>query len=750
MFLIAFGTYLLTLTPTVDFIDSAEFATVASTLGIAHPTGYPLYTLLGHLFSKLPLATRIIVRLNIMNAFCAAVGAGVFTLFIKVFLEALRTAKDFSAAKKKNRKPEEHQGDARRVGPALSDTRQEKSEWLAALTAGLILAWSRVFWEVGTTLEVYSLHALFIAILLYLAVRYTVEDDEKKERISGFLFFLVLGFSFANHLTTVLLLPAFLLLFGGKWRKRKTRLLAIVFLILPILLGLSLYLYLPLRAMSQPKVMWGEPTTLKALWNHLSVTDFRPRIEIIPVAGETPVRYATRLVGGLTSEMEGDSLAEFTTGLPRRLGYLPIPIILFGIFLLFRQSRRYFYFLLIAFVPTTLYAATYNVPDNIFYYNPSYICLIAGAAVGLHRLFSFFLRRGGPGLLAWLLVPLVTLPALFINYPAVNKKNNYFVEDFVANLFSPLEPNAILFALDVHILIHPLYYYQNVEGVRTDVIVLPNHGLQKGWFGQHLKYHYPEIYKKSAREIEDYQNYLEKINRGEAGDGQLLERKYYRMLSSIISRNYSERPIYITSEFNPKLHPDFHPGFKRVPEGLAWRLYRSDETPVEFPYREFPYRELSYPHKDADAIRHAYMYMLMEKGNYELARGNRDEALKWLEQGLSVYPGEKLLSDTYNGKVVVPNRQKDLLHLHTLFLGEAGRFPEAEAAAERYIRFAPDDPRAYSVLGIILIRQDRREEARAAFLRGLNKLPDDEMLLHNLRKIEAELGSKGKGRSGSN
>ena len=127
------------------------------------------------------------------------------------------------------------------------------------------------------------------------------------------------------------------------------------------------------------------------------------------------------------------------------------------------------------------------------------------------------------------------------------------------------------------------------------------------------------------------------------------------MLFSIISHN-PERPIYITSEFNPVRNPYFHPGYYRIPEGLCWRFYREKETPREIPYREFSYRELTYPHKDADAVRHAYMYMLNERGKYEASRGNYDLALRWIDQALRVYPGKKLLSDRYNGTWVVPNR----------------------------------------------------------------------------------------------
>ncbi|HLG93332.1 MAG TPA: DUF2723 domain-containing protein, partial [candidate division Zixibacteria bacterium] len=50
VFLLSFSVYGATLARTVGFIDSGELAWVSATLGIPHPTGYPLYTLLTHLF----------------------------------------------------------------------------------------------------------------------------------------------------------------------------------------------------------------------------------------------------------------------------------------------------------------------------------------------------------------------------------------------------------------------------------------------------------------------------------------------------------------------------------------------------------------------------------------------------------------------------------------------------------------------------------------------------------------------------
>ena len=628
IFLIAFVIYLLTLTPTVDFIDSGELAAVCATLGIAHPTGYPLFTLIGHLFSRLPVAGTVIGRLNIMSALFAALGTGLFTVLVKEILGITAAV----GLKKRGKKRRERRSEAGKDKEGAELLLSEKLQWMAAAAAGLLLCWAAIFWEVGTTLEVYSLHALFTVLLLYLAVKYASENDPKREFHLGLLFFFVLGLSLANHLTTGLLFPAFLLLFLVKYISERTPVSRIMLVMLPVLIGIGFYLYLPIRAGSRPVIMWGEPTTLRAIWDNLTVADFSSRL--------------------FAHQSEGETLLDFFLRFPGRVGYLPIPLIIWGMVLLYKKSKSYFFFIVAVFIPAILYAATYNVGDNIFYFNPGYISLLIFGGVGVYGLFQFIQRKFRVLWPVMLLIIVIPLPELVLNYPRVDKKENYFVEDYIHNIFSAIEPNAILFALDCQIILHPLYYYQTVEHFRDDVLVLPNHGLQKGWFANRLKDHYPEIYRKSAREIEDYRAYL---NRGEAADPLVLDKKYYTMLFSIISHN-PERPIYITSEFNPVGNPYFHPGYYRIPEGLCWRLYREKETPREIPYREFSYRELTYPHKDADAVRHAYMYMLNERGKYEASRGNYDLALRWIDQALRVYPGAELLSDRYNGTWVVPNR----------------------------------------------------------------------------------------------
>ncbi len=642
VFAVAIATYLPTLTPEVDFIDSGELAAAACTLGITHPTGYPLFTLIGHFWAKLPIADRPIVRLNLMSLLFAAAAAGIFTIFTKHLLDIIASLQFARENGGKIKRTPGRKIDAERR-TVLSNTTgtAEALKWLAAGTAGLILVWTATFWMTATTLEVYSLHGLFTASLLLLAFRYHGENDPAVAFRRGLLFFFVLGLSFANHLTTGLLLPPFLVLFWGKWRRERTPLRRIVLMALPALIGPLFYLYLPWRTAAQAKIIWGMPDTPKAIWDFLTVSDFRVRL--------------------FARQADGEQWWKFLIRLPGRTGYVSIPLIGAGIAVAWKQARSHCLVLFLASLLPGIYASTYNVPDNIFYFNPGLIALLSFAGIGAFRGASFLGRRGSPLIVGAILLPLASLPAFFSNISTADRSGNYFVRDFVENLFRAIKPNAILFALDNHVILHPLYYYQNVEGFRLDVIVLSNHGLQKGWFGRQLSYLHPEIYRASQKEIEEYRAYLEMIESGRARDYRLLDEKYYRMLGAIVAANFEKHPIYITSEFDPEQHRGFHPGLKRMPEGLAWRLYRAGDTPEEFPYRDFAYRDLPYPHSDADAARHAYLYMFRERALYEASRGKTDLALQWLDQAAKVFPGEKLLSDSHNGRWVVPNRYREVL-----------------------------------------------------------------------------------------
>src|SRR5574341_497983 len=152
--------YLKTLSPTVSFIDSGELAVVCQTLGIAHPTGYPLYTLLGRIFTFLPLKDTIF-RVNLFSLICV-----VFTnlfLFLTLSLLSERFV---------------------RTSPKIFYI---TIKFLIPFIATLLFAFTPILWSQATTNEVYALHIFLMTLLIYLMLLWW-QNSVKNEK----LFYLII------------------------------------------------------------------------------------------------------------------------------------------------------------------------------------------------------------------------------------------------------------------------------------------------------------------------------------------------------------------------------------------------------------------------------------------------------------------------------------------------------------------------------------------------------------------------------
>ena len=210
--LVVFLLYRATLLPGIGTADIAEFQRVAPTLGVAHPTGYPLYTLLGWFWSHLPLGGTPAWRMNLLSAATAAFAVGVVYL----------------AARELGQPP------------------------LVAVAAALALATSFTFWLWATVAEVYGLAALLQATLILALLRW------RNRRLPFWIIGLVLGLGIAHHRTILLMAPALVLFVALGRRPRPAELGGAL---LALLGGCLLYLYLPLRAPD-----WSDPWRM--LWQY--------------------------------------------------------------------------------------------------------------------------------------------------------------------------------------------------------------------------------------------------------------------------------------------------------------------------------------------------------------------------------------------------------------------------------------------------------------------------------------------------
>jgi len=213
-----FLVFLYSLCPTVYLIDSGELAAVSYTLGIAHPTGYPLYTLVSHFFAHVP--GEPIKNLNILSA--------LFTTAAAVFL--------YLAAK------------------------QILGNKITSLLCVSLFAFSLTIWRTSVTNEVYPLTALFAVLIIYSL--FTLRDDR------GFYFVMYLiGLSLTNHIIIFsLAIPVFCyIIFVYRPSLKK-----IMFGLLCALLGVSVYLYLITRTFGGAELAWGNIYNLHRLFWHVT------------------------------------------------------------------------------------------------------------------------------------------------------------------------------------------------------------------------------------------------------------------------------------------------------------------------------------------------------------------------------------------------------------------------------------------------------------------------------------------------
>ncbi len=87
VFLLALAVYGRTLAPTVTLVDSGELIVAASHLSVAHPPGFPLYCVLAHLATRVPVGS-VAERVNEASALFAALAAAALVLVARVALTA--------------------------------------------------------------------------------------------------------------------------------------------------------------------------------------------------------------------------------------------------------------------------------------------------------------------------------------------------------------------------------------------------------------------------------------------------------------------------------------------------------------------------------------------------------------------------------------------------------------------------------------------------------------------------------------
>lgn len=586
-----FTVYCLTLAPGVGFVDSGELAAVCATLGIAHPTGYPLYTLLGWLCTRLPLPLRPVFVLNLLSAVCSAAGAVAVYYGLHAVFRAV-------------------------PNPAQVQYSPKIRRCLCA-AGSLLWAFCSVIWSCALITEVYALHGLFIAAITALCLVMLTRPDDSHDTKLPYLLALLFGLSFSNHLSTVLLVPAvaYVLAKTRAWQSwRRAARLGCLFLA-----GLMPYLYLPIRARMAPAMNWGNPCSWQAFLWHVSGKQYRAwMFSSLDTMAQQAGHFAYLVLSSF--------------------GYLPVIFIPPGIYVLFRYHRPAFFFSLLVFAADVLYAVNYDIKDIDPYFLPSLLMCCVWTACGMAGCAAYLAQKSRrTSLVLSLCLCVMPLFPLLLNYRDVDMRNDTHAERYTRALLSWLAPRAVIFSYQWDYFCSPLYYLQLVEGVRPDVVMIEVLLLKRSWYLKHLERAYPDIMAAVAEDLARYRRELYKFEHDLPYDAAVIQRSYITLINSMIRSALKDRPVYLSCEIEQEIGA----GWQRVPEGLAFRLYPCGTGYVPF---ATDLNTLPAPHdfkqdnRYHQALKSFYALMLASRGLYELSGGSSAQAQQFIGQAHDLAP----------------------------------------------------------------------------------------------------------------
>ncbi len=424
LFLLSFGLYVATLAPGVVsvFDDSLELQLALPTFAIVHPTGYPTYTLLGWLFTRLIPFGDAAFRVNLFSALAAAMAVALLYLV------------------------------ARRLGSAA----------VPASTASLLLALSPVWWSQATIAEVYAAQGLIMLLILYALLRWDEAQAAGRKQRWLALTGLLLGLGLTHHRLTLLLFPAVLLfiVWGDPGLIRRPR--AWIAPILAILAPLAFYALLPLRA--GVGSLDGSYAQI-GFWGWVLGGGFSTFLQENPFGIDR-------------------SIGDLLNLLVEQYGLLGILIVAPGYTLWLMQPRRFVLLTLIA-LADLIFAWQYLVLDIHVFLIPLFIVWAFLMAVGLTVLWDgvliylITLIRRTPFSLPRLLAP-VLLGILFLAWPASLLLDRFPEQDRsqpaskiwrrYSNGLDSLQvadPDSTVVGLLGEMTL--LRYFQRTEGIRPDV-----------------------------------------------------------------------------------------------------------------------------------------------------------------------------------------------------------------------------------------------------------------------------------------
>ena len=512
-----FALYALTLAPSTAFWDTSEYIATAHILGIPHPPGNPLFVVLARAWEVLlsPFGLSVAVRINLFSAFMGAAAHAFWFLLADRILAAYSLNRTF-----------------RLIG---------------ASAAVLISATAFTVWNQSNVNEkVYTVSLFTIALLSWLAFHWRDNLGRGKDDNLLLLMVFILALSVGNHLMAFLAAPALLLYVLLVDPRTLVNWKLYPPMVLLAVLGLSIHLFLPIRAGLDPVINEADPTCesvggalqsvltfgrsgCTALSESLSRTQYdKPSMFSDPIAAaqfvdqpRTPSLFVAQLANYF-QYFDWQWARSVAGNLSWFGGARPLFTLLFlflgglGALSHWRRDRISWAFVAVLFVTLSLgltfylnfkYGFTYppaggqdtEVRERDYFFIVSFSLWGVWAGIGLMAAWQWLSDRVSKTATTLaearraLLPSLATSPVLALafvpllaNWTWASRAHDWAARDWAYNLLNSVEPYGVLFTNGDNDTF-PLWYLQEVEGIRQDVTVIVMSYLNTPWYAKQLR-----------------------------------------------------------------------------------------------------------------------------------------------------------------------------------------------------------------------------------------------------------------------
>jgi hypothetical protein len=490
---LVFMLYAITLSRTTAFWDTSEYIATGHIMGVPHQPGNPLFVLLARAWSVLlaPLGLSVAVRINL---FSAAMSAGAHALWFLVVHHILRY---------------------------FSDDRRFRM--IGAAAAVLVSATAFTVWNQSNVNEkVYTVSLLTIALLTWLAVRWQENLGKGKDDHLLILMAFILGLSVGNHLMAFLVAPAIGLFVLWVHPKALLNWKLYVGGMVAVILGLSVHLILPIRAGLGPVINEADPScpnigsAIEAIVTYgnagcVALAEALQRNQylkppLLPRQAPLPdqfINYLQYFDWQWARSMDGMNTVFGGLRLPFTMLFTGLGV--WGAIEHAKRDKASFVFMLTLFATVsaalifylnfkygyTLRAPTqdralHEVRERDYFFLVSFSVWGLWAGMGIATLWreaagelKTTMAKASP-ILALAFIPLV------FNWGWASRAKDYAARDWAYNLLMSVEPYAVLFTNGDNDTF-PLWYLQEVEGIRQDVTVIVGSYLNTDWYAMQLK-----------------------------------------------------------------------------------------------------------------------------------------------------------------------------------------------------------------------------------------------------------------------